>query len=117
MQLLVQLLMQLLGQLLGRSDNSEVWLVRRLRDSLEGDELQVLEVNDPGLDAVFPVRHVSYLTLLLLIGRVSTWSRKPHDRSYVEEDLHPLSHLSRKLRTSDIIGGLSPSQCSNLGGD
>ena len=48
-------------------DQTEMWHIRRLGDSLEGDEFQVIEVDDPRLDTVLGVRRVSCLGLHFLI--------------------------------------------------
>ena len=44
---------------------------RRLGDSLEGDEFQVVEVNESRLDVIFPVRQVSWFLLHVLVVRFS----------------------------------------------
>ena len=48
-------------------NQTEVWHIRRSANSLEGNELQVVEVNDSRLDAVLQVERVRYLPIHFLI--------------------------------------------------
>ena len=51
----------------GQRNQAQMRHPRRLGDSLQGDELHVVEVNDSRLDTVLPERRVSVLPLHFLI--------------------------------------------------